>query len=121
MFLSPQSPNRGSKIYPEKSSVNQKNQALTRKIKLEHLSPAGYGSDQKWKDYAACLNVDPEIFFPKRGGNGKAARKVCAQCPVRQGCLESAIRDREEYGIWGGVSERERRKLYEPRGKRSAA
>lgn len=64
-----------------------------------------------WQGAARCLEVDPEIFFPERGGSSKAARTVCNDCPVRIECLRYALSNREQFGIWGGTSERERRKL----------
>lgn len=64
-----------------------------------------------WQSRARCLQVDPEIFFPERGGSSKAARAVCDQCTVRIECLKYALTNREQFGIWGGTSERERRKL----------
>lgn len=64
-----------------------------------------------WQGVAACLEVDPEIFFPERGGSSKAARAVCMNCRVRIECLKYALANREQFGIWGGTSERERRKL----------
>ncbi|MCA1840759.1 MAG: WhiB family transcriptional regulator [Actinomycetota bacterium] len=64
-----------------------------------------------WQGKARCLEVDPEIFFPERGGSSKAARNVCGDCPVRVECLKYALSNREQFGIWGGTSERERRKL----------
>lgn len=67
--------------------------------------------DLVWQMKAACLEVDPEIFFPERGGSSKAARSVCLECEVRMECLRYALRNREQFGIWGGTSERERRKL----------
>jgi WhiB family redox-sensing transcriptional regulator len=67
--------------------------------------------DLAWQTKAACLEVDPEIFFPERGGSSKAARNVCGRCDVRMECLRYALRNREQFGIWGGTSERERRKL----------
>jgi WhiB family redox-sensing transcriptional regulator len=60
---------------------------------------------------ARCVEVDPEIFFPERGGSSKAARAVCSECSVRQECLLYALTNREQFGIWGGTSERERRRL----------
>ncbi len=64
-----------------------------------------------WQMLARCLEVDPEIFFPERGGSSRAARAVCGQCRVRAQCLRYALANREQFGIWGGTSERERRKL----------
>ena len=65
----------------------------------------------EWQTHARCHEVDPEIFFPERGGSSKAARAVCNQCSVRDQCLEYALNNKEQFGIWGGTSERERRRL----------
>lgn len=64
-----------------------------------------------WQAHARCHEVDPEIFFPERGGSSRAARAVCNNCPVQEECLRYALTNREQFGIWGGTSERERRKL----------
>lgn len=65
----------------------------------------------EWQAEARCSEVDPEIFFPERGGSSKAARSVCNGCSVRTQCLEYALNNKEQFGIWGGTSERERRRL----------
>ena len=65
----------------------------------------------EWQAKARCTEVDPEIFFPERGGSSRAARSVCSQCEVRMQCLEYALNNKEQFGIWGGTSERERRRL----------
>ena len=64
-----------------------------------------------WQVRARCVEVDPEIFFPERGGSSRAARAVCNDCAVRIECLKYALANREQFGIWGGTSERERRRL----------
>jgi len=64
-----------------------------------------------WQADARCVQADPEIFFPERGGSSRAARAVCNECPVLEQCLQYALQNREQFGIWGGTSERERRKL----------
>jgi WhiB family transcriptional regulator, redox-sensing transcriptional regulator len=69
----------------------------------------------EWQAKARCSEVDPEIFFPERGGSSKAARAVCSKCEVRMQCLEYALNNKEQFGIWGGTSERERRKLRKDR------
>jgi WhiB family redox-sensing transcriptional regulator len=68
-----------------------------------------------WQTKARCTEVDPEIFFPERGGSSKAARSVCAQCEVRLNCLEYALKNKEQFGIWGGTTERERRRIRKDR------
>lgn len=64
-----------------------------------------------WQDRALCAQTDPEAFFPEKGGSTREAKKVCASCEVRAECLEYALAHDERFGIWGGLSERERRKL----------
>lgn len=63
-----------------------------------------------WQLFANCLGVDPALFFPDRGVPTKDAKEVCQSCVVRKDCLEYALAE-EEFGIWGGLSERERRRL----------
>ena len=58
-----------------------------------------------------CAQTDPEAFFPEKGGSTREAKKVCLSCDVRGECLEYALPNDERFGIWGGLSERERRKL----------
>lgn len=65
--------------------------------------------DRDWQGLARCNGVDPEIFFPERGASGREAKKVCESCVVRKDCLEFAIDTSQKFGIWGGLSERERR------------
>ena len=64
-----------------------------------------------WQVDALCAQTDPEAFFPEKGGSTREAKKVCLTCEVRDDCLESALMNDERFGIWGGLSERERRKL----------
>ena len=67
--------------------------------------------DDEWVKDAVCAETDPDAFFPEKGGSTREAKKVCEQCDVRAQCLESALENDERFGIWGGLSERERRKL----------
>ena len=64
-----------------------------------------------WQERALCAQTDPEAFFPEKGGSTREAKKVCVGCDVRSECLEYALGHDERFGIWGGLSERERRKL----------
>jgi WhiB family redox-sensing transcriptional regulator len=64
-----------------------------------------------WQERALCAQTDPEAFFPEKGGSTREAKKVCSGCDVRAECLEYALANDERFGIWGGLSERERRKL----------
>src|SRR5690242_16462992 len=64
-----------------------------------------------WQDRARCAETDPEAFFPEKGGSTREAKKVCRACEVRAECLEYALQHDERFGIWGGLSERERRRI----------
>ena len=64
-----------------------------------------------WQDRALCAQTDPEAFFPEKGGSTREAKRVCRSCEVRAECLEYALEHDERFGIWGGTSERERRRL----------
>ena len=64
-----------------------------------------------WLTRAACRGMDPELFFPERGEPTEPAKAVCAGCPVRGECLDYALTNVERFGIWGGLSERERRAI----------
>jgi WhiB family redox-sensing transcriptional regulator len=64
-----------------------------------------------WQVDALCAQTDPEAFFPEKGGSTRDAKKVCGACTVRAQCLEYALANDERFGIWGGLSERERRRL----------
>jgi WhiB family redox-sensing transcriptional regulator len=69
------------------------------------------GEDIDWRVSALCSQTDPEAFFPEKGGSTREAKAVCRGCEVKQECLEYALDHDERFGIWGGLSERERRKL----------
>lgn len=68
-------------------------------------------SASEWIARANCLGVDPALFFPGQGESTKEAKEVCTGCTVRVECLEYAIETGERFGIWGGKSERERRRM----------
>lgn len=68
-------------------------------------------AEPTWADLALCAETDPEAFFPEKGGSTREAKKVCRACPVRAECLEYALVTDQRFGIWGGLSERERRRL----------
>ena len=65
----------------------------------------------QWQERALCAQTDPEAFFPEKGGSTREAKKICTGCEVKAECLEYALANDERFGIWGGLSERERRKL----------
>jgi WhiB family redox-sensing transcriptional regulator len=68
-------------------------------------------AELSWQERALCAHTDPEAFFPEKGGSTREAKKVCLGCDVRGDCLEYALAHDERFGIWGGLSERERRRL----------
>ncbi|MDA8287731.1 MAG: WhiB family transcriptional regulator [Actinomycetota bacterium] len=69
------------------------------------------GAERSWQSRANCMGVDPELFFPERGSSTREAKEVCRGCVVQADCLEFAIANGEKFGIWGGMSERERRRV----------
>jgi WhiB family redox-sensing transcriptional regulator len=71
------------------------------------LTPA----DELWQEKALCAQTDPEAFFPEKGGSTREAKRICQGCEVRDACLDYALAHDERFGIWGGLSERERRRL----------
>jgi WhiB family redox-sensing transcriptional regulator len=80
------------------------------------LSPL---KDQAWRLRGACRGVDPEIFYPISEEDAEEAKAICAACSVRETCLEFALANRERDGVWGGATERERRRVLRQR-RRSA-
>ena len=64
-----------------------------------------------WQTDALCSQTDPEAFFPEKGGSTRDAKRICTSCEVRDECLQYALDNDERFGIWGGLSERERRRL----------
>lgn len=77
---------------------------------FDPFDPAS-ATNEQWQDRALCSQTDPEAFFPEKGGSTREAKKICQRCSVRNECLEYALAHDERFGIWGGLSERERRRL----------
>lgn len=117
---------------------NQEKLIRTLKIKLDRLHPAKQNQTRNesrpvelvatrallripifrssnelegWKKFASCAHTDPEVFFPEKGDSTKQAKKICSSCDVTRQCLEYALDNDEQFGIWGGLSEQERSKL----------
>lgn len=80
----------------------------------EQLTPE-YDAEHAWMLTGLCRDRDPSFFFPSDGVGVDRARRVCAQCPAKEPCLEYALRYRIEHGVWGGASERERRRILRSR------
>ncbi len=70
-----------------------------------------------WRQRAGCRGVDPDVFYPSTDEEADAAKAICAQCPVLQPCLEWALANRERDGVWGGATEKERRRILRQRRK----
>lgn len=77
---------------------------------LDDIFGNGVEHELPWQARALCAQTDPEAFFPEKGGSTREAKKVCLSCDVREECLHYALDNDERFGIWGGLSERERRK-----------
>jgi WhiB family redox-sensing transcriptional regulator len=74
-----------------------------------------------WMSEARCRDEPAEVFFPTDGSGVEVARRICAACPVRERCLDYAITHRIEHGIWGGASERARRRMARDRSRRAGS
>lgn len=69
------------------------------------------GSAEDWREQALCAQTDPEAFFPEKGGSVREAKRICNRCEVTAECLDYALGHDERFGIWGGLTKRERRRL----------
>ena len=69
----------------------------------------------EWMARGNCAHSDPSVFFPSDGVGVEVARRICATCPVKSECLEHALVHRIDHGVWGGASERERRRILKRR------
>jgi len=67
--------------------------------------------DLAWRSRALCVGADEDLFFPQTGKSARAAKAICARCPVRMRCLAEALDNGETYGVWGGLTPEERRQL----------
>ncbi len=71
--------------------------------------------DTQWMASGNCAEQPPSQFFPSDGVGVDAARRICVDCPVKSECLEYALDHRIDHGVWGGTSERERRRIHKAR------
>ncbi|MGX1811574.1 WhiB family transcriptional regulator [Nocardia sp. NPDC055321] len=76
-------------------------------------SPVGQAGheDVAWREQGLCAQTDPDAFFPEKGASVREAKRICAGCEVRQRCLDYALARDERFGIWGGLSVRERGRM----------
>lgn len=77
--------------------------------------------DMSWRQRGACKGLDPDIFYPPSDEDADEAKAICMSCAVRDTCLEYSLTNREADGIWGGATERERRRMLRQRRKTAAA
>lgn len=107
-----------------RSRPGEAGEVVSEYIELSGSSPNGVGPGtawageaslftppEPWMQGASCASADPEAFFPLKGGSSRAAKNVCLRCDVRAECLAYALEHDERFGIWGGVSERERARM----------
>jgi WhiB family redox-sensing transcriptional regulator len=94
--------------------------ATTRRGTRTYLVPPALSID-RWIDSAACVSADPAIFFPEGDQSDTEAKQCCASCPVRARCRDYALAAREEFGVWGGLSEDERKAILNEADRREGA
>ena len=100
----------GSVVLGRGGQTEQGTPGVLRDVLAELAAVAGE-DEQEWQERALCAQTDPEAFFPEKGGSTREAKQICNSCEVRTECLEYALGHDERFGIWGGLSERERRRL----------
>lgn len=66
----------------------------------------------EWQARAACHGIEPEVFFPISDDDAWRAKEICTACEVRPRCLAFSLTNRERYGVWGGVTEKERQEMF---------
>ncbi len=74
--------------------------------------------DTEWMAQGNCADKPPSLFFPSDGVGVEVAKRVCSDCPMQAQCLDYALDNRIDHGVWGGTSERERRRILKARGAR---
>ncbi|WP_437049152.1 WhiB family transcriptional regulator [Streptomyces sp. enrichment culture] len=73
-----------------------------------HVETIMSPSDFDWQEEALCAQTGGDFFFPEPGSSVREAKRICALCPIRPACLDYALANDERFGVWGGLSERER-------------
>ena len=86
-------------------------------VEGSELRAAVWSREAVWRERGACKGLDPQIFYPETDDDADAAKRVCAECHVQTACLEHALQFREREGVWGGTTERERRRIVRQRRK----
>ncbi len=85
------------------------------------MNPLPILAAESWRDDAACSGTDPELFFAGDPESVETARALCEGCPVRTPCLEAALALGEMHGVWGGVTEGQRRRMIRARRREARA
>lgn len=98
-----------------KRSLPGRNNNPSNAVTPEQISNSYENINDNWWGIAECKDRDPNIFFPSDGVGVEIAKKICAECIVKSQCLDYAIDNRIDHGVWGGTSERERRKIIKSR------
>jgi WhiB family redox-sensing transcriptional regulator len=101
---------RPSNTVPTRNNVNPGNSIAVSNVEVE-VTVEETPEEYAWMFHARCRGIDPAEFFPSDGTGVETAQRVCAACPVTVECLEYALLNRIEHGVWGGASERERRRI----------
>ena len=96
--------------WSEAAQPRTNDQSLDLDIDVQQL-PKQVNPPDFWQDKAACYGVDPEVFFPTTEEEAGLALSYCGVCPVREVCLAWSVQNGERYGVWGGTTEQQRRRL----------
>ena len=88
--------------------------AMSHQFRRDSAQQPETAADTPWADFGRCVGVDPDVFFPRHGQDAAPAKSLCRQCPVRSACLEWALDTNQKHGIWGGMTEGQRRRLRRP-------
>ncbi len=93
---------------------------MTVKVGYRRPLPVLASDRSHWAERALCRGYDPELFFPHASALADLAKSVCARCPVRRQCADYALTTGQEFGVWGGMSEEERRREIRVRNRAAA-
>lgn len=80
-------------------------------VEISDMAITNTFDDADWRQQAACRGADTSVFFPDSDEDARAAKAICATCAVREPCLAFALANRQEQGVWGGLTETERRRV----------
>jgi WhiB family redox-sensing transcriptional regulator len=95
----------------QKSDILRANREAKAAAKAGGVVVANEAGPEDWRLKAKCFGIDPDLFFPEDGAGVELAQDFCADCPVKEPCLNYAIKKNIDHGVWGGESERGRRRI----------